>query len=147
MPYTIKPMKHERKNQPHLRHALHQQWHARKGSRNRSRTGNQPRNRSSRIRKKIEIKQRRQGNSGETVQTGKIPGELGLVDAEMGSNGTVSALLDEDVMGFGFGLWDGAGFGRVDGGEPEEAVGGWEMWTRRWGDGQGVPKSWREGVR
>jgi hypothetical protein len=44
-----------------------------------------------------------QGNAGDTVETRGDPGDLRLVDGEVGRDGAVDALLDENLLGLGFG--------------------------------------------
>lgn len=41
--------------------------------------------------------------AGDTVQCGENPGDLGLVDCEVGRDGATFALLDEDLVGVGWG--------------------------------------------
>lgn len=45
-----------------------------------------------------DVKGSREGNASDTVEGGAIPGDLGLVDAEMGCDGAVQALLCEDLV-------------------------------------------------
>jgi hypothetical protein len=53
------------------------------------------------IRQAVDVQAAGEGEAGESVQHGEIPRYLGLVDAEMGSDGAVEALLEEDVGGAG----------------------------------------------
>lgn len=48
-----------------------------------------------------------QSDTSDTVQTGEGPGDLGLVDGKMRGDGTLEALLDEDL----FGILLGSGLG------------------------------------
>lgn len=61
-----------------------------------------------------------EGNTSDTVEGGEDPGELGLVDAEMGSDGAVETLLLEDGLGLRLG-----GGGSVDG--VSSMVAGWTV--------------------
>lgn len=55
----------------------------------------------------VEVEDARDGNTGDTVQRGEVPGDLRAVDGEMGSDGPVQALFGEDVVA----LLDSCGFG------------------------------------
>jgi hypothetical protein len=56
-----------------------------------------------------------EGNSGNTVHCGHVPGKLGLVDAQVGSDGALLALLDEEGVGLSIGGL-GGGSGGASGG-------------------------------
>jgi len=58
-----------------------------------------------------DVERAAEGDSSDTVQGGSIPGDLGLVDGQVGGDGAVQALLVDNLLG----LLLGSGFG---GGEP-----------------------------
>jgi hypothetical protein len=48
-----------------------------------------------------EVQRARENDAGDTVKTGCVPGDLGLVDCEMRGDGALEALFGEDLVGFG----------------------------------------------
>lgn len=56
-----------------------------------------------------------ENDAGNAVGAGQVPGQLGLVDGEMGGDGTELALGDEDVVGLGGGGVGGGGGGGAGG--------------------------------
>lgn len=57
-----------------------------------------------------EVEGARHDDSGQAVEHGQVPGDLGLVDAEMGCYGAVQALFGEDLAR-GLGVGDNLGCG------------------------------------
>lgn len=58
-----------------------------------------------------EVESTGQGDSGDSVERGEVPGYLGLVDSQVGGDGAVEALFGEDLVG-GFAFAHGLGCGQ-----------------------------------
>lgn len=52
---------------------------------------------------RIEVEAAGQGDTGDTVQTTADPGDLGLVDGKVGSDGAAQTLLSKELVGVGGG--------------------------------------------
>ncbi len=116
MPQPVQAMEGEREREERFRSNLQDQWPSSKRGRNGRALHVQTDVWCDEVEGAEDVEGAAEGAAGDAVEAGEVPGDLGIVDGEMGGDGAVEALAGEDLVVFGC-----FGDGRC-GGEPVIAV-------------------------